>query len=68
MAGPQFEGVPSHWMVYFDVADCDATTQKAQESGGKVMVPPTEIPVGKFACLQDPQGGSFAVITVTAKC
>jgi hypothetical protein len=65
MAGPQFEGIPAHWMVYFAVEDCDATAAKVDGSGGKVLVPPTEIPVGKFSCCCDPQGGGFAVITVT---
>ena len=65
MDGPQFEGVPAHWLVYFDVTDCDATAAKAAETGGKILVPPTEIPVGKFALLQDPQGAVFSVITLT---
>lgn len=62
MAGPQFEGVPAHWMVYFAVEDCKATAAACEASGGKVLVPPTEIPVGEFSCLQDPQGGAFAII------
>ncbi|MDQ1520864.1 MAG: uncharacterized protein QOI55_1937 [Actinomycetota bacterium] len=57
------EGMPSYWLVYFDVADTDATVQKARESGGTVMVEPTDIPtVGRFAVLTDPQGAAFAVI------
>ena len=64
MQGPQFDGIPAHWMVYFAVADCDATAAKAGASGGKVLVPPTAIPVGKFSCLMDPQGGAFSVITL----
>lgn len=64
MEGPQFEGVPAHWMVYFAVADCDATAAQASASGGRILLPPTEIPVGKFATLGDPQGGAFSVITV----
>ena len=66
MAGPQWENVPAHWMVYFAVADCEATAAKAEETGGKVIVPPTEIPVGKFSCLMDPQGGAFSIITLSA--
>ena len=65
MDGPQFEGVPAHWLVYFDVADCDGVAARAKETGGEVLVPPTEIPVGKFAVLRDPQGGAFSVITLT---
>jgi predicted enzyme related to lactoylglutathione lyase len=65
MAGEQFEGIPPHWLVYFNVVDCDATAAKAAETGGQVRVPPTEIPVGKFAVLGDPQGGGFGIITLS---
>jgi len=55
-------GVPSHWLHYVGVSDVDATVKKAQELGGNVNVPPTDIPgVGRFAILADPQGAVFAV-------
>ena len=56
---------PPHWVVYFAVSDCDATTTRAEVLGGKIAVPPMDIPVGRFAFLTDPQGGAFAVITLT---
>ena len=62
MSDPEMEGIPSHWMVYIAVADCDATAAKAGASGGKVVIPPTEIMVGKFACVADPQGAMFSII------
>ena len=62
MAGPMWEGVPAHWMVYFAVADTDAICKKIEELGGKVCVPPTDIPVGRFAVVNDPQGAMFSVI------
>ena len=65
MDGPQFEGVPAHWLTYFAVADCDDTAAKVLATGGKVNVPPTEIPVGKFSVMSDPQGAVFCVITLT---
>ena len=68
MDGPQFEGIPNHWLVYFHVDDCAAAAERAAATGGQVRVPPTDIPVGTFAVLADPQGGGFAVITVTANC
>jgi predicted enzyme related to lactoylglutathione lyase len=64
MDGEQFEGVPNHWMVYFAVDDCAATAAKVAETGGTVCVPPTEIPVGSFSVLIDPQGCTFSVITL----
>jgi hypothetical protein len=55
--------VPSHWMPYFSVADCDATAVKAKESGASLIVPPTDIAkVGRFSIVKDPQGAVFAVI------
>ena len=62
MSGPQFENIPAHWLVYFAVTDCDATAAKAESTGGKVHCPPTDIPVGRFAVIQDPQGAVFGVI------
>jgi predicted enzyme related to lactoylglutathione lyase len=58
--------VPSYWMPYFQVADADASVAKVQQLGGKVMVPPTDIPkTGRFAIASDPQGAMFAVFTFT---
>jgi uncharacterized protein len=54
--------IPPYWLVYFCVADTDATVAKAESLGGKVMNPATDIPQGRFAVLTDPQGGAFAVI------
>jgi len=55
-------GVPPHWLVYFAVEDCDASAKRVTELGGKVQVPPTDIPnVGRFSLVQDPQGAVFAL-------
>lgn len=62
MVGPQFEGVPTHWMVYFAVDNCADMTQKAEGLGGKVLVPPMTIQVGTFSCVSDVQGGTFSMI------
>jgi predicted enzyme related to lactoylglutathione lyase len=58
--------VPSYWLAYFAVADCEAAVAKATQSGGNVTVPPTEIPAGRFAVLSDPQGAMFGVIQLAA--
>ncbi len=59
----EWQGAPPHWMPYFLVADCDATAARAETAGGKVCVPPTDIPtVGRFAVLNDGQGAYFAII------
>jgi len=54
--------IPSHWMIYFAVADTSATVAKAEQLGGAVQVPPTDSPQGPFAILRDPQGATFSVI------
>ncbi|HMV48931.1 MAG TPA: VOC family protein [Blastocatellia bacterium] len=55
--------MPSNWMVYFAVNDCDGSVQKAESLGGKVCVPPTDIPnTGRFAVLQDQQNAFFSII------
>ncbi len=56
--------VPSHWSVYFAVADTDATVAKATELGATVRMPAFDSPPGRTAVLADPQGAVFAVITV----
>lgn len=54
--------LPPHWMVYFAVADTDATVAEATELGGIVTVGATDLPVGRFAVIGDPQGAFFSVI------
>jgi predicted enzyme related to lactoylglutathione lyase len=56
--------IKPQWGVYITVDDVDATVIKAEELGGKVLMPPTDIPnVGRFATLMDPQGVMFSIIT-----
>jgi hypothetical protein len=65
---PQAEGSPPNWGVYVTVDDVDATARKAEELGGKILVPPTDIPnVGRFSVLQDPQGAVISAITYVNK-
>ncbi|QBF83418.1 VOC family protein [Shewanella maritima] len=60
--------MPTHWMSYFDVDDCDAMAARAAEIGGKVCVPPTDIPqVGRFAVINDPQGAVFSIIQLITR-
>jgi predicted enzyme related to lactoylglutathione lyase len=54
--------IPSYWMPYFQVAGADASAAKAKELGGRIMVPPQDIPgTGRFAIATDPQGAMFAL-------
>ncbi|WP_328920426.1 VOC family protein [Streptomyces sp. NBC_00208] len=54
--------MPSYFLNYFAVADCDATVEAGVHLGGRVSVPPFEIPYGRMAVLHDNQGAEFAVL------
>ena len=48
--------VPSYWLVYFAVADVDASFKTAIDAGATEMVGPTSFPGGRFAIISDPHG------------
>jgi predicted enzyme related to lactoylglutathione lyase len=52
---PQEDPTPG-WRVSFWVADADHAAARAQELGGSVLLPPMDIPIGRFTVLADPQG------------
>ncbi|WP_329121200.1 VOC family protein [Streptomyces sp. NBC_01465] len=54
--------LPSYFLLYFQVADCDATVAAATRLGGRVLQPPFDIPYGRMAILNDDQGATFAVL------
>lgn len=56
--------LPPHWMVYFAVDDTDAAAARVVELGGDVSVEPSDLPRGRFAAVNDPQGAFFSIITV----
>lgn len=53
------EGTPSHWLVYFGVADADAAVGAAEARGGQVLAPPFDTPYGRMGALGDPAGAVF---------
>jgi len=55
---------PVAWTGYVTVDNIDETVKLAESLGGKVCLPPTDIPeVGRFAILSDPQGAIISAIT-----
>jgi uncharacterized protein len=55
--------MPSHWSIYIQVEDVDATVEKAQSLGGKLCFPAFDAPgVGRLARIDDPAGAGFYVI------
>src|SRR5690606_32035412 len=60
MTEPQMEGVPNHFTSYVSVDDVDAAADRVTQLGGKVIVPPTDIPtLGRFSLVADPEGATF---------
>ncbi|QHA02578.1 VOC family protein [Streptomyces broussonetiae] len=57
--------MPPIWMVYFAVDDTEETVGKVTALGGSVLVPPTDLPVGRFAVVADLHGAVFQVIKLT---
>ncbi|MCI4065678.1 hypothetical protein MRQ36_25220 [Micromonospora sp. R77] len=49
-------------MVYFAVADPDGAAERAERLGGRLLVPPRDVPTGRVAALADPAGAVFTVI------
>lgn len=57
--------LPSYFLSYFTVADCDLAAGTAARLGGRITAPPLDIPYGRMAVLQDDQGAAFAVLQPT---
>lgn len=60
------EGTPSHWLVYFGVADTVAAVAAARAAGGRVLAEPFDSPFGTMGALADPAGAQFWVVQVEA--
>jgi len=64
IAGPQWQGVPEHWLPYLAVDDVDARVKKAMAAGAKLMRPIFDIPgIGRIAILTEPGGAGIGWIT-----
>jgi predicted enzyme related to lactoylglutathione lyase len=64
----QNPNAPPHWMIYFLVANCDASTEKAKELGARVyMGPMTMENVGRITVFADPQGAGSALFELHRK-
>jgi predicted enzyme related to lactoylglutathione lyase len=50
-----------HWDLYISVRDVDAIAQQCEALGGEIIIPPHDIPVGRWAMLQDPTGAKVAI-------
>jgi predicted enzyme related to lactoylglutathione lyase len=57
------DDLPPHWMIYFAVTDCDRTAEHAYALGGRVASRPTTVAMGRYAVIEDPEGGTFSILT-----
>ena len=56
-------GVSPAWVTYIAVDDVDAAVKRAGDLGGKVVIPPSDIPdVGRVAMVVDPGDTAVALI------
>ena len=64
--------IPPHWLVYFAVADTDASASRVTDLGGQLSVPPTRHPSRPLRGVQRPERRgvlhhqAFAAAVITA--
>ena len=64
MKGPDFEGVPEHWMAYLAVDDIDGCVEKAIAAGATIIRPPFDVDgIGRIAILREPGGAAIGWMT-----
>lgn len=63
--GHMAPGVPSHWQVYFEVADLDAAAATIAELGGQVLMDPHDSPFGRLGAFADTTGAMFKLVERT---
>ena len=54
--------IPSVWMLYVGVENVDASMQRCEELGGKVLVPPSTDVAYRYAIIQDPAGAIIGIM------
>jgi len=51
--------IPPHWDVTFAADDADAVAERATELGGRVILPPMDVPWSRMTVIADPEGATF---------
>ncbi|MCR9161624.1 MAG: VOC family protein [Nannocystaceae bacterium] len=54
------QGEPTWWNNYLRVENVDGAAETLHSRGGEVVVPPTDIPPGRFATVKMPSGAFFS--------
>jgi predicted enzyme related to lactoylglutathione lyase len=60
-------GTPRGWLTCFSVASTDDAVAAVEAHGGKVVMPATDTPFGRFAVVEDPWGAPFEVMQAPAE-
>ena len=61
--GSDWSNAP-YWNPYIAVEDVDAVASKVEQLGGKLRIPPMDVPEGgRIACIEDPSGGVFSIFS-----
>jgi predicted enzyme related to lactoylglutathione lyase len=56
------DSIAPHWSLYFATDDVDASTAQLKQLGGRIYMPPMNLPgVGRFAVAADPQGAELTL-------
>jgi len=58
---------PAHWILYFAVADTDASVAAAEAGGGTIVAPAFDTSYGRMAGITDPAGATFWVMQDTSQ-
>jgi predicted enzyme related to lactoylglutathione lyase len=55
----------SRWLPYVSVGDVDASTSRARVEGGRIVVEPLDVRLGRVAAIVDPQGAAIGLARST---
>jgi predicted enzyme related to lactoylglutathione lyase len=65
-SGRTSDGFGSHWLLYFDVDDIDASTALVPGLGGRVLEEPNDTPFGRMSLVEDTTGARFRLTSPLA--
>ena len=60
------DGTPSHWLLYFAVADVDAAVAAVTANGGQSLAEPFDTPFGRMGPIMDPFGAPLWLVQLPA--
>jgi predicted enzyme related to lactoylglutathione lyase len=52
---------PPNWLPYFTVDNAENAARHAERMGGRKLMPTTQVHIGRFTVIADPQRAAFAV-------